>query len=198
MTEKSTTKTKKTKTPSNHYVDNAVFYQEMTVWVKTCEDAFDKGEVRPQLTDSLGGMIIKVCEGVAYRYNFNNYSYRDEFALDAIENCVRYAHKFNYEKYKSPYSYFSRIAWQASVRRLQKEDKLWKTKIRYIMNAGIEDVLNEIQDQDSNTPYDNEYVKFLQKIYDEKIVDVSVDKKQKRTRTGKKNSLETYFDDDDK
>ena len=66
------------------------------------------------------------------------------------------------------------------------------------MNAGIEDVLNELQDQDSSTQYDNEYVKFLQKIYDEKIIDVVVEKKKKRTRNGNKNNLGKLFNDDNK
>jgi len=189
MTEKQNT--------DNHYVNNAEFYSEMTEWVNICEDAFEKGEPRPQLTTPLAEKIIKVCEGTAYRYNFNNYTYADEFAADAIENCVRYAHKFNYVKYTSPYSYFSRIAWQAAVRRIQKEDKQWKTKLRYTMNADIEGVLSELQEQDNGVQYDNEYIKFLQQLNDDKNIDLTVEKKKKRTRTTKNNnSLESYLDDD--
>jgi len=189
---------KKEKKPDNHYVDNAVFYTEMIEWVKSCEDAFEKGDSRPQLTQPLAEKIIKVCEGTAYRYNFNNYTYADEFAADAIENCVRYAHKFNYVDYKSPYSYFSCIAWQAAVRRIQKEDKQWKTKLRYTMNADLEGVLNELQEQDNGVQYDNEYIKFLQQLNDDKNIDLTVQTKKKRTRKPKNsdNSLEKYIDND--
>lgn len=179
-----------------HYVDNLEFYHEMTEWVKTCEIAEQNEESRPQLTNALGEKIMKVCEGTAYRYNFNQYTYADEFSLDAIENCVRYAHKFNYVKYKSPYSYFSRIAWQAAVRRIQKEDKMWKTKIRYVMNAGIDDFISELQSQDKNDQFDNDYIEFLQTMYDDKDVDVVVEKTKRNRNKVKDNSLENLFEDE--
>lgn len=189
---------KKDKKKDNHYVDNAVFNQEMIVWVKECEDAFDKGEQRPQVTNSIAEKIIKVCEGTAYRHNFNQYTYADEFALDAIENCVRYAHKFDYVNYKSPYSYFSRIAWQACVRRIQKEDKQWKTKLRYTMNIDISGVLNELQEHDNGVQYDNDYITFLQQLNDDKQIDLTVTEKKKRKRNIKvDNSLENSFETKD-
>lgn len=185
------------KDSDKHYVDNAVFYQEMTEWVKLCEDAFEKGDPRPQIPHSIAEKIMKVAEGTAYRHNFNRYTYNDEFVADAIENCVRYAHKFNYIKYNSPYSYFSRISWQAAVRRIQKEDKQWKTKLRYIMNADFEGVMNELQSQDSGTQFDNEYISYLKQLNDDKDIDLTVEKKKKRTRNkNNENSLEGLLEDD--
>lgn len=186
---------KKEKKKDNHYVDNKLFYQEMKEWVKTCEVAKSKDLPRPQLTESISIMIMKVAKGTAYRHNFNQYTYADEFVLDAIENCVRYAHNFDYVKYNSPYSYFGRISWQAAVRRIQKEDIQWKTKLRYIMNFDIEGVINELQDHDSGVKYDNDYIKFLRNLNDEKQIDLTVTKKEKRKRKIKTdNSLESSFD----
>lgn len=189
MTEKNDSATDK------HYVDNAEFYAEMTDWVKLCEDAHEKGEPRPQVPHSIAEKIMKVAEGTAYRHNFNRYTYNDEFVADGIENCIRYAHRFNYKKYKSPFSYFSTICWQAAVRRIQKEDKQWKTKLRYTMNADIEGVLNELQSQDSGSHYDNEYIDYLKQLNDDKDIDLTVEKK-KRNRNKDENSLEGLLEDD--
>ena len=101
MTEE-TEQTKPEKPKPNYYIDNAEFYAEMTEWVKLCEDAFEKGESRPQLNDAISKKIMLLCEGMSHRYNFGNYTFRDEFVLDGIENCIRYAHNFDYVKYKSP------------------------------------------------------------------------------------------------
>ena len=42
---------------------------------------------------------------------------------DAIENCILYAHNFNPEKSKNPFSYFTQIIYFAFLRRIEKEKK---------------------------------------------------------------------------
>lgn len=189
------------KTKSKHYVDDAEFYQEVKDYVQACEELEKQGvdiripKNRPKISDSIGLKIILVCEGVMRRPNFIGYSYSDEMALDAEENAIRYLHRFDYVKYDSPYSYVGFIAWQAGVRRLQKEDKLWKTKMRYIMNAGIDDVMSELQGHDAGTVFDNDYVDFMQKIYDTKDVDLTIKKKPKKKK--EVSNLEGLFDEKD-
>lgn len=187
------------KTKNKHYVDDVEFYNEVKEYVQACEELEKQGidiripKNRPKISDSIGLKIILVCEGVMRRPNFIGYSYSDEMALDATENAIRYLHRFNYTKYDSPYSYVGFIAWQAGVRRLQKEDKLWKTKMRFVMNAGIDDVMSELQDHDSGKTFDNDYIDFMQKIYDTKDVDLTIKKKTKKVK--KETNLEDMFDD---
>jgi len=189
------------KKKSNHYVDNKVFYTEVKEYVQQCEELEKKGadirdpQQRPRISDSIGLKIIKVCEGVMRRPNFIGYTFRAEFEGDAIENCIKYAHRFDYIKYNSPFAYFSFIAWQAAVRRIQKEDKQWKTKMRYIMNAGIDDVMSELQEHDTGKNFDNDYIDFMQKIYDTKDIDLTVEKKKKKTKKDSTESLEGLFGD---
>lgn len=186
----------KEKKNDRHYVNNVEFYEELIPWLKECEIAFSNDNPRPQIPTSIAEKIIKVCAGTAQRYNFNSYTFQDEFIADGVENCVRYAHKFDYINYKSPYSYFGRIAWQACVARIEKEDKQWRTKLKYAMNAEIEGVLHELQSQDSSNKYDNEYIKFLQALNDEKGIDLTFEPKTKRKRIKKvDNDLEEYFEE---
>ena len=43
--------------------------------------------------------------------------------LDGIENCVRYGHNFDHEKYDNPFAYFSQMVYYAFVRRIKAEKK---------------------------------------------------------------------------
>jgi hypothetical protein len=42
---------------------------------------------------------------------------------DSIENCLMYAHNFDPEKSKNPFSYFTQIIYYAFLRRIEKEKK---------------------------------------------------------------------------
>lgn len=184
-------------TTSSHYVNNEELYKAIKIWLVTCQEAEDNELPRPKVTEYIGDKIMKIAIGMSTRYNFGNYTFRDQFPSAGIEHCIRYAHKFDAINYKSPFNYFSQICWQACVRVIQKEDRQWKTKLRYTMNAGVDDLITEMQSHDSGQKYDNDYLSFLQKLNDDKDIDLTVDAKKKRGPRTSKNSLEEYFDTDE-
>ena len=49
---------------------------------------------------------------------------------DGIENCLMYAHNFDPEKSKNPFSYFTQIIYYAFLRRIEKEKKQSYVKFR--------------------------------------------------------------------
>ena len=121
---------KKKKKKTNHYIDNADFYQEMIEWKKVVNEAESMGEPRPPATSYIGECFLKIAEHLSYKPNFINYPYKEEMIGDGIENCIMYAHNFDPEKSKNPFSYFTQIIYYAFLRRIEKEKKQSYIKFR--------------------------------------------------------------------
>jgi len=106
-----------------HYIDNEKFFQEMSDWKKLVIEAEAIGEKRPPINNYVGKCFLDIAIHLAQKPNFTNYPYKDEMISDAIENCLLYAHNFNPEKSKNPFSYFTQITYYAFLRRIEKEKK---------------------------------------------------------------------------
>ena len=123
--------------PSNHYIDNKLFCSHMIDWKNKVNEANDCGEERPPVTEYIAKCFLQIAEHLSYRPNFVNYPYRDEMVGDGIENCLMYAHNFDPEKSKNPFSYFTQIIYYAFLRRIEKEKK--QNYIKYKMLERMED-----------------------------------------------------------
>ena len=111
------------KQKSVHYVYNKKIHQAMKDWKESCIEAEEAGEEKPHLTNYIGECFLKIANGLSYRPNFINYTYRDEMISDGIENCLQYVKNFNPEKSKNPFAYFTQIIYYAFLRRIAKEKK---------------------------------------------------------------------------
>ena len=126
------------KKKSVHYVDNAKFLEAMKEWKEKCKDAEEAGDAPPRITDNIGECFLKIANGLSYRTNFINYTYRQEMISDGIENCLQYIHNFDPEKSKNPFSYFTQIIYYAFIRRIQKEKKQSHIKNKMIEKRSYE------------------------------------------------------------
>ena len=124
-----------------HYVDNKKFHQAMIDWKEKCKDAEEAGDDVPRITNYIGECFLKIANGLSYRPNFINYTYRQEMISDGIENCLQYIHNFNPEKSKNPFAYFTQIIHYAFLRRIQKEKKQLEIKTKIIERSGYEEVM---------------------------------------------------------
>ena len=126
------------KKKSVHYVDNAKFLEAMKEWKEKCKDAEEAGDDPPRITDYIGQCFLKIANGLSYRPNFINYTYKQEMISDGIENCLQYIHNFDPEKSKNPFSYFTQIIYYAFIRRIQKEKKQSHIKNKMIEKRSYE------------------------------------------------------------
>ena len=94
----------KSKSKADHYVDNEKFFKEISEWKVEVNEADETGDPRPPVTEYIGECFMKIAEHLSYKPNFMNYPFREEMIGDAIENCLMYAHNFNPEKSKNPFS----------------------------------------------------------------------------------------------
>ena len=115
-----------------HYIDNVKFLQAMKEWKESYKEAEETGEPTPQVTNYIGECFLKIANGLSYRPNFINYTYRSEMVSDGIENCLQYIHNFDPDKSNNPFSYFTQIIYYAFLRRIQKEKKQTHIKNKMI------------------------------------------------------------------
>ena len=144
-----------------HYVDNKKFLEAMIEHRDKCEKAEKRGRKKPEVTNYIGECFLKIANHLSFRPNFINYTFRDDMISDGIENCLQYMDNFNPDKSKNPFAYFTQIIYYAFIRRIQKEKKQIQIKSKLIANAGVENVMDQLQGDDAQ--YQSQLLDYLQK-----------------------------------
>lgn len=127
-----------------HYINNKEFSLAVVEYVKTVNEAKEKGKQIPKVTDYIATCFIKIAEGLSHRPNFVRYTYREEMVMDGVENCLRAVNNYKIETATrtgnpNAFSYFTQIVYFAFIRRIAKEKKQQDIKMRFIEKMGIED-----------------------------------------------------------
>lgn len=124
----------------NNFLDNKEFYQAIVNHRAICDRADAAGEPRPALPRYIGKCFLDIAEHLSMRPNFSNYMYRQDMVMDAVENCVLYWHRFDPERSKNPFSYFTQVCWYAFIRRIGKEKKQIEICDKIISRSGFEEL----------------------------------------------------------
>ena len=111
-----------------HYINNKEFSLAVVEYVKTVNEAKEKGNPQPKVTDYIATCFIKIAEGLSHRPNFVRYTYREEMVMDGVENCLRAIMNYKIETATrtgnpNAFSYFTQIVYFAFIRRIAKEKK---------------------------------------------------------------------------
>jgi DNA-directed RNA polymerase specialized sigma subunit len=149
------------KTNKAHYVDNKKFLQAMIEHREKCRVAEEKGKKKPDVSNYIGECFLKIANHLSYRPNFINYTFRDDMISDGIENCLQYMDNFNPDKSTNPFAYFTQIIYYAFIRRIQKEKKQMDVKKKMIQNAGVENMMDQLEGDDAQ--YRSQLLDFLQR-----------------------------------
>ena len=144
-----------------HYVDNKKFLQAMIEYRDKCKKAEEKNRKNPDVTNYIGECFLKIANHLSYRPNFINYTYRDDMISDGIENCLQYMNNFDPDKSDNPFAYFTQIIYYAFIRRIQKEKKQMQVKAKIIANAGVENMMDQLQGDDQQ--YQSQLLDYLQR-----------------------------------
>ena len=110
-------------------LDKKKFYVDPKEFDTEIMNYYDSGHI----TDNLAQMISKISNKLSFASNFINYSYREEMAGDGIIRMMKalIAQKYNREKGTNPFSYFTRIAFNAFRNRIKKEKHIHETHEKY-------------------------------------------------------------------
>lgn len=138
-----------------------------------------------KVPEYVGECILLIATNLADKYNFANYSYKDEMISDGIENCLMYGVKsFDSEKTSNPFAYFTQIIYLAFIRRIQKEKKQQYIKYKNLSFLMTHESLVESKAIDPEM-YENN-LEFI-KNYEEKIAEKKL---KNKAQTGIEEFLE--------
>lgn len=100
---------------------------------KEFDDAIMKYYNSGNISDELALMINKIANKLSYATNFINYSYKDEMIGDAVVRMMKalIAKKYTHNKGSNPFSYFTKIAFNAFRNRIKKEKHAYNTLQEY-------------------------------------------------------------------
>lgn len=126
-------KRKRTKPSENpHYVSNKDFTAAMTEWIKENEhlgkDSRDKWSQMPRY---VAECFMKIIEHYSLKGNWRGYTYIDEMKSEALLNCVKYAHNFDYNR-GNAFAYFTQYTHNSFLQILQSEKKQADIKFKAI------------------------------------------------------------------
>ena len=124
----------------NNFIDNKEFYAAIKAFRAKYTAAKEAGEELPDMPRYLGKCFLDIAEHLSMRPNFSNYMYRQDMVMDAVENCVLYWHRFDPEKSKNPFSYFTQVCWYAFIRRINKEKRQIDICDKIIAKSGFEEL----------------------------------------------------------
>jgi leucyl-tRNA synthetase len=139
-----------------HYVNNADFSQAVVDYVQMANECVARGEPKPVIPNYVAECFLKIAEGLSHKANFVRYTYREEMVMDAVENCLKAIDNYNLETATrtgkpNAFAYFTQISWYAFLRRIEKEKRQQDIKIKYITEAGMQDLIAEEIDNDESS-----------------------------------------------
>jgi hypothetical protein len=126
----------------NNFIDNKEMYAAFVEYRKAVDEAKEQELPKkewPPIPKYIGKCFLDIAEHLSMRPNFSNYIYRQDMVSDAIENCCIYAHNFDPEKSKNPFSYFTQVCWYAFIRRIGKEKRQIEICDKIISKSGFEE-----------------------------------------------------------
>src|ERR1700690_1537195 len=123
---------KKKKNTDNHYVTNAVFLEKILDYKKAIKQAEKENKLKPQIPDDLARILILICEGMSMRYNFKNYSFREDMVCNALLICVKFIGNFDPKKSVNPFGFFSSCAFRSMVNTIKSEKKQFSLRFAAI------------------------------------------------------------------
>jgi DNA-directed RNA polymerase specialized sigma24 family protein len=87
------------------------------------KEAVSNGKDKPIVPKYIGESILLICNNLAKKPNFSGYTYKMDMVSDGVMDCISAVDNFDPDKTNNPFAYFTQIAWNAFLRRIQKEKK---------------------------------------------------------------------------
>ncbi len=160
-----------------NYVDNTKFSEALGRF-RVTEQTLRQHEEGSYI----GECIMKICQNLSLSKNFIGYTFREEMIEDAIENCIRYVRNYDPDFSKYAFSYFSRIAYFAFIRRIKKEQEVQRVKFTVMSDSTeLTNIINKHADNPNNADMQI-FVNQIQSLMAENDGFVEIKEKPKRAK----------------
>lgn len=162
----------------NHYISNKDLFAAYCVFIEQCNKNKESGLDRPPIPNELGTAFLQIATKLSTKFNFVNYSYRDEMISDAVLKMCAKAHNFDPSKSNNIFGFLSQISWNSFVERIKSEKHQQSVRARLIREKMSNEFIEHagaIDDLDTS----NAFVEFL------KENDVIVDHYEEQQKSNK-------------
>lgn len=152
-----------------NYINNKTLYLAMIQHKSSAEEAKNEEKQKPKVSEYIGQSILLICNNLAKKPNFSGYTYKQDMISDGIIDCIAAVDNFNPDKTNNPFAYFTQIAWNAFLRRIQKEKKQ-----TYIKHKNYENNVLHEENWEHSTPQlkTNEYSDEVVRSYENKLIKI--------------------------
>jgi DNA-directed RNA polymerase specialized sigma subunit len=152
---------------ARNYINNKTLYGAMIHYKNELKEAVEKGKDKPIVPNYIGESILKICNNLAKKPNFSGYTYKQDMISDGIMDCISAVDNFDPDRTNNPFAYFTQIAWNAFLRRIQKEKKQTYIKHKNFENSFL---MSELMDEGYSTQLKaNEYSSEIVRNYEDKL-----------------------------
>lgn len=121
----------------SNYIVKDELNQALIDYQAQCAEAEEQGKPIPAPSDYIGKAIMQIAYGLANRYNFRNYTWKEEMIGDGIVAACSAIRKYNpYAETKSgspnPYGFFTQTIFWSYQNRIVAEKKQSEIKMAYL------------------------------------------------------------------
>ncbi len=165
--------------PSINYVNNADFYNRIVEWKKSGDD---------KIPEDIAATILAICQHLAKSGKFAGYSWIEAMVGDAILSCIKFCRNFDPEKSKNPFAFYTQIAYNSFIKRIQMEKQRldglaeYRDQITTLYDVQFEDC----EDEDRYGQIENT-AKRINRNYI----------KKKTSKKSNKLTIDNFFEDED-
>ena len=150
-----------------NYINNKTLYTSMIEHRTKLNNALAEDKPKPQVSNYIGQSIPLICNNLAKKPNFSGYTYKQDMISDGIIDCIAAVDNFDPDRTNNPFAYFTQIAWNAFIRRIQKEKKQTYIKHKNFENSFL---MNELWNDSENIHLkSNEYSSEVVRSYENKL-----------------------------
>ena len=130
-------KRKRQKPGDEHYVNNREFTLALDKYSRECKEAEAEGKIKPRMNSYLGDCIMRMSYRLANSPRFSGYSFKDEMIHNGILAAVKYANRFNGDKFDNGFAYVTQILFSHFIITIKNEKKKYETNLKLIQAAEI-------------------------------------------------------------
>jgi hypothetical protein len=164
--------TRKRQRPGDeHYVNNRSFTLALDEYARKCKQAEEEGKEKPRMNNYLGECILKMSNRLANSPRFKNYSFREEMIHNGILAAVKYAHRFDGDRFDNGFAYVTQILFSHFIITIKNEKKKYETNLKLIQEAEVGVI--------GNTEFSSLANEHARSIADQKLQDLENNKEDK-------------------
>lgn len=127
----------------SHYISNKEFTQAIDDYIKLCEVNEASGKEAPVIPDNIAKQFMALANKLGIRYNFVNYTFRDEMISNAIFACCAKIRKFDIKVSNNAFAYFTNVCWRAMVDVINYEEKMSYIKAKSFQSIDYDESMHE-------------------------------------------------------